>query len=69
MSNSKEYNARYYQEHRKEISEKRKQKYKENPEPYKEAVVKWRKRNKDKWLAYIRERRAKLKDIDEMENV
>lgn len=53
----KEYNAKYYQEHREEIAEKRKKRYQANPEPYKEAVHKWREKNRERWNAYMRERR------------
>lgn len=59
MANSKEYNAKYYREHKEEISEKRKKKYHADPEPYKEAVYKWRENNREKWNAYMRERRKK----------
>lgn len=57
MANSKEYNAKYYAEHKEKISEKRKKKYRADPKPYKEATYKWRENNREKWNAYMRERR------------
>lgn len=57
MANSKEYNAKYYQEHKKELSEKKKKAYRENPEKSKELVYKWREKNRERWNAYMRERR------------
>lgn len=65
MINSKEYNAKYYEEHKEEISEKRKKKYRENPKKYKDAIYKWRENNKEKWNAYMRERRK----IDRNEDI
>lgn len=68
MSNSKEYNAQYWNDHKKEISEKRKKRYKEDEE-HREHVAKkskeWVENNRDKWNAYMRERRKKAKAIDE----
>lgn len=57
MTNRKEYNAKYYREHKAELSEKRKKKYHADPESYKKAVYKWRENNREKWNAYMRERR------------
>ena len=57
MANSKEYNAKYYQEHKEELSEKKKKAYRENPEKSKELVYKWREKNRERWNAYMRERR------------
>lgn len=65
MSNKKEYNAKYYREHKEELSEQRKKKYHANPEPYKRAVYKWRENNREKWNAYMRERRK----LDKQANV
>lgn len=64
MANSKEYNAKYYAEHKKELSEKRKKAYRENPEKNKERVYKWRENNREKWNAYMRERRRIDKQAD-----
>ena len=65
MANSKEYNAKYYREHKEELSEKKKKAYKENPEKNKERVYRWREKNREKWNAYMRERRK----IDRQANV
>lgn len=65
MANSKEYNAKYYAEHKEELSEKKKKAYRENPEKNKERVYKWRENNREKWNAYMRERRK----IDKRANV
>lgn len=68
MSNSKEYNARYWKEHKEKISEKRKKRYEEDAE-YREHITnkskKWVEKNRDKWNAYMRERRKKVKAVDE----
>lgn len=68
----KEYNAKYWAEHKKQISEKRKKRYEEDAE-YREHIIsknkEWIENNRDRWNEYMRERRAKLKAIDEMENV
>ena len=53
----KQYNAKYYREHAKELSEYRKKKYRENPEKYKQKCYEWVEKNREKWNAYMRERR------------
>ena len=61
MSNTKEYNAKYYQEHKAEIRERKIKRYKENPEIYKERAKQWVEANREKWNAYMRERRKQAK--------
>ena len=61
MANSKEYNARYYQEHRDEIKAKKKEQYEADPVKYKERAKAWVEANREQWNAYMRERRKKLK--------
>ena len=56
-----EYNAKYWQEHKKAISKRRKEEYPKNRDKILARNKKWLKDNKDKWNAYQRERRAKLK--------
>mgnify|MGYP003288626395 CR=1 FL=1 len=51
------YNAEYYQRHKYEISERKKQQYLKDPEKNKERVRKWREKNREKWNAYMRDRR------------
>ncbi len=61
MTNSKEYNARYYQEHQDKIKAKKKELYKADPAKYKERAKAWVEANREQWNAYMRERRRKLK--------
>ena len=69
MANSKEYNAKYYQEHRQQLVERKKKHYKE----HKEEILARNKRgienNSEHWNEYIRERRKKLKGIDTKDNI
>lgn len=64
MKNTKEYNAKYYREHREEIRAKKREKYKADPEKTKRQVKAWREANREHWNEYMRERRRKLKSID-----
>ena len=59
--NTKEYNAKYYREHKKEISEKKKQYYLENKELVLARNRKWIENNREQWNAYVRNRRKKGK--------
>ena len=68
MANSKEYNAKYWQEHKEEISERRKKLYKERKGEIDERNKRWLDANRDKWNAYMRERRRKAK-LDRSEGV
>lgn len=61
MKNRSEYNKQYWEKHKKEISERRKQYYKEHKEEIDKRNKRWFKKNKDKWNAYQRERRKRLK--------
>ena len=72
MANSKDYNAKYWQEHKEEISERRKKLYRERKGEIDERNKRWLDANRDKWNAYMRERRRKAKldrskDIDIMQ--
>ena len=62
MSNTSEYNARYYAEHKKEISERRKKVYKRDKKKITERNLKWRDNNREHWNAYMREYRRKKKE-------
>lgn len=59
--NKSEYNAKYWAEHKKEISERRKKLYKEHKAEIDERNKRWLNANRDKWNAYMRERRKKAK--------
>lgn len=59
--NRREYFKKYYEEHKKELSEKKAEQYKRNPEKYKAAHARWMQENREKWNAYMRERRRKAK--------
>lgn len=67
MSRS-EYNAKYWAEHKEEISERRKKLYKEHKTEIDERNKRWLNANRDKWNAYMRERRKKAK-LDKSEKV
>lgn len=66
MTDKKEYNAKYYQEHKAEIAERKKRHYEEHREEILARNKKWQKDNKEYWNEYMRERRKKLKAIDEI---
>lgn len=57
--NYKEYNKKYYAEHKEELLEKRKKEY--NSKKAVAASRKWQKNNKEHWNAYQRAYRAKKK--------
>ena len=59
MANSKEYNAKYYQEHKQEISERKKQHYQEHKEDILARNKRWMENNREHWNAYMRNRRKK----------
>lgn len=59
--NRQEYFKKYYEEHKKELSEKKAEYYKRNPEKYKASHARWMQENREKWNAYMRERRRKAK--------
>ena len=61
MMNRSEYNAKYWAEHKEEISERRKKLYKEHKAEIDERNKRWLNANRDKWNAYMRERRKKAK--------
>lgn len=69
MANSKEYSAKYYQEHRQEIVERKKKHYEEHKEEILARNRKWVEDNRERWNEYMRERRKKLKAIDTKDNV
>lgn len=62
MSNTKEYNAKYYAEHKKEISERRKEVYKKDKKKIIDRNKKWQKDNREYWNAYMREYRRRKKE-------
>ena len=62
MSNSKEYNAKYYAEHKEELSKKRKEMYKKDRERIIERNKKWLKDNREQWNEYMREYRRRRKE-------
>lgn len=57
----KEYNAKYWAEHKKEISEKRKKQYRKNRTELLSKHDKWVKENRDYWNAYQKEYRRRKK--------
>lgn len=59
--NRSEYNAKYWAEHKEAISKRRKKEYLKNRGKILARNKKWLKDNKDKWNAYQREYRAKLR--------
>ena len=61
MNNKKEYNAEYWIKNKDRISAQRKEHYKKHREEILERNKKWITNNRDKWNAYQREYRAKLK--------
>lgn len=69
MVSSKEYSAKYYQEHRQEISERKKRHYEEHKEEILARNKRWLENNREHWNEYIRERRKKLKGIDTKDNI
>ena len=68
MANTKEYNARYWAEHRTELLAKKKRAYEKDPAKVRERNKRWLDANRDKWNAYMRERRRKAK-LDKGEGV
>ena len=65
--NRSEYNKKYWAEHKEEIAEQRKKFYKEHKGEILERNKKWVEANRERWNAYMRERRAKQK-LDKKEN-
>lgn len=66
--NRKEYNAKYWAEHRDEISKQRKKYYQKNKEEIKARSTRWFQANRDRWNKYQRERaRSKRKEVDNVE--
>lgn len=57
----KKYNAKYWSEHKEQISKKRKEHYEKHREEILEKQKLWVEQNRDRWNKYQRERRAKLK--------
>lgn len=57
----RKYNKKYWEEHKKKISEKRKEDYTENKDKINLRNKQWLRDNRDKWNAYQRAYRAKLK--------
>ena len=64
----KEYNAKYWAEHKEEISAKRKEYYKEHKEEIDKRNRVWLDANREHWNEYMRKRRAKQK-LDKENNV
>ena len=62
----KEYNAKYWAEHKEEISKRRKEFYKEHKEEIDARHQRWLDENRDHWNKYMRERRRKAR-LDEKE--
>lgn len=69
MGNNKEYNAKYYQEHRRQIVERKKKHYEEHKEEILARNKRWVESNREHWNEYMRERRKKLKGIDTKDNI
>ena len=65
---TKEYNAKYWAEHKKEISEKRKEAYQRDKDKIKVRNKKWVEKNREKWNAYLREYRKAKKEANEKES-
>lgn len=57
----KEYNAKYWANHKEEIAIKRKKFYQEHKEEIAERNKRWFQNNREKWNAYLKEHRAKAK--------
>lgn len=57
----RKYNKKYWERHKKEISDKRKEDYAENKDKISLRNKQWLRDNRDKWNAYQRAYRAKLK--------
>ena len=64
----KEYNSKYWAEHKSEISAHRKAFYQEHKAEINERNKRWLDANRDKWNAYMRERRRKAK-LDKQKDV
>lgn len=56
-----EYNARYWAEHKEQISAHRKEVYKRDRDKINERNKRWLKNNREQWNAYLREYRRKKK--------
>lgn len=63
VSNSKEYNAKYYKEHREEIVNRKKAFYKKNKQEIIDRNKRWFKENNEKWNEYMREYRKRKKNV------
>lgn len=55
MSNSKEYNAKYYQEHKAELAEKKKARYRANREAILAKMKQYRDKHREEYNARARE--------------
>jgi hypothetical protein len=55
MSNSKEYNAKYYQEHKTELAEKKKARYRANRETILAKMKQYRDEHREEYNARARE--------------
>lgn len=66
--NISEYNKKYWAKHKEEISARRKVFYQEHKKEINERNKKWLEANRDKWNAYMRERRRKAK-LDKQKDV
>ena len=65
----KEYNAKYWSEHSKEIAKSRRAQYKEDKDKFLDRNKRWFKENKDKWNEYQREyRKRKRESVDKPKN-
>ena len=68
--NTKEYNAKYWKEHKEQISERRKKFYQEHKEEISKRNKRWIEANRDKWNAYQREYyRRKKAELDKNKQV
>ena len=59
--NRKEYNAKYWIEHKEQLSARRKKNYRENKEKIDARNKKWIEKNREHWNEYMRERRRRAK--------
>lgn len=56
-----EYNAKYWAEHKEELCARRKEVYKRDRDKINKRNIQWKKDNKEKWNAYMREYRRRKK--------
>lgn len=67
MKNKKEYMQEYWIKNKKRLSAQRSKYYQEHKEEIDERNKVWLENNRDKWNAYMRERRRKAK-LDKQKN-